>query len=84
MSAEGNGGGFPRYWAARAAKRVAGARSEIAVVVSRQPLIAMRPRLYEAAPETPGVDLVPLLTAQAFASSRRLTVLRASGGQRNC
>lgn len=54
------GGGFAGFWAALAAKRVAGTRATIAVV-SRQPVLEIRPRLYEAAPETLGVDIVPLL-----------------------
>ena len=53
------GGGFAGFWAAVAARRIA---PEIEIVlVSREPTMQMRPRLYEAQPETLQVDLVPLL-----------------------
>jgi len=50
------GGGFAGFWAALAARRVAGENAEIALV-SRAPVFEMRPRLYEAHPETLGVDI---------------------------
>jgi NADH dehydrogenase len=54
------GGGFAGFWAAVAARRVAG--DEIAIkMVSPEPVLQIRPRLYEARPETLGVDLLPLL-----------------------
>ncbi|MDP3749532.1 MAG: FAD-dependent oxidoreductase [Phenylobacterium sp.] len=56
------GGGFAGFWAALAARRVAGDRATVSVV-SREPILQMRPRLYEAQPETLGVDLLPLLGA---------------------
>jgi NADH dehydrogenase len=54
------GGGFGGLWAALAAKRVAGEQASVSMI-SREPVLQMRPRLYEAAPETLGVDLLPLL-----------------------
>ena len=54
------GGGFAGFWAAVAARRVAGPRAEV-TLVSPEPLLEMRPRLYEARPETLAVDLLPLL-----------------------
>lgn len=54
------GGGFAGFWAAVAAKRVAGARAEV-TLVSREPVLQIRPRLYEANPETLGVELSPAL-----------------------
>jgi NADH dehydrogenase len=54
------GGGFAGFWAAVAARRVAPARVDV-VLVSRAPVLEMRPRLYEAQPERLQVDLVPLL-----------------------
>ncbi|MCA9829951.1 MAG: FAD-dependent oxidoreductase [Dehalococcoidia bacterium] len=54
------GGGFAGFWAAVAAKRVAGDRADV-TLVSRTPTLEIRPRLYEANPETLGVDLRPLL-----------------------
>jgi len=54
------GGGFAGFWAAVAARRVAGDRAAV-TLVSREPVLQMRPRLYEARPETLGVDLLPLL-----------------------
>jgi NADH dehydrogenase len=57
------GGGFAGFWAALAAKRVAGAAAEV-TLVSRRPVLEMRPRLYEANPETLGIDLrAPLAAA---------------------
>ena len=54
------GGGFAGFWAAMAARRVAGESASV-MLVSREPVLQMRPRLYEARPETLGVDLLPLL-----------------------
>jgi len=56
------GGGFAGFWAAMAARRVAGDRARV-TLVSREPVLQMRPRLYEANPETLGADLLPLLDA---------------------
>lgn len=56
------GGGFAGFWAALAARRVAGRCAEV-TLVSRDPILAIRPRLYEAEPSSLGVDLRPLLTA---------------------
>jgi NADH dehydrogenase len=55
------GGGFAGFWAASAARRVAGDRAEV-TLVSRGPRLEMRPRFYEAHPETLAVDLDPLLS----------------------
>jgi NADH dehydrogenase len=55
------GGGFAGFWAAMAAKRVA-ANAAVALV-SRTPVLEMRPRLYEAHPETLGADLKEPLAA---------------------
>jgi NADH:ubiquinone reductase (H+-translocating) len=54
------GGGFAGFWAAVAARRVAGPRSGV-TLVSPVPVLEIRPRLYEARPETLGVDILPLL-----------------------
>jgi NADH dehydrogenase len=54
------GGGFAGFWAAVAARRVAPARVDI-VLVSREPMLQMRPRLYEVEPKTLQIDLLPLL-----------------------
>jgi NADH dehydrogenase len=54
------GGGFAGFWAALAARRVAAEQVPVSLV-SRDPVLQMRPRLYEARPETLGVDLRPLL-----------------------
>src|SRR5512134_91716 len=54
------GGGFAGFWAAVAARRVAGERHAV-TLVSPEPVLQVRPRLYEARPETLGVDLLPLL-----------------------
>jgi NADH dehydrogenase len=54
------GGGFAGFWAAIAARRVAGPRAGV-TLVSREPVLEIRPRLYEARPETLAVDLLPLL-----------------------
>jgi NADH:ubiquinone reductase (H+-translocating) len=54
------GGGFAGFWAAVAARRVAGPRAAV-TLVSPAPMLEIRPRLYEARPETLAVDLLPLL-----------------------
>jgi len=54
------GGGFAGFWAALAARRIAGTEAEV-TLVSPQPVLEIRPRLYEARPETLAVDLLPLL-----------------------
>jgi NADH:quinone reductase (non-electrogenic) len=54
------GGGFAGFWAALAARRVAGSRADV-TLVSPAPMLEIRPRLYEAQPENLAVDLRPLL-----------------------
>lgn len=54
------GGGFAGFWAAMAARRMAGDGARV-TLVSREPVLQMRPRLYEANPELLGADLRPLL-----------------------
>ena len=54
------GGGFAGFWAAVAGRRVAGARTGV-TLVSREPMLEIRPRLYEARPETLAVAVPPLL-----------------------
>jgi NADH:quinone reductase (non-electrogenic) len=54
------GGGFAGFWAAVAARRVAGSRADV-TLVSREPMLEIRPRLYEAKPETLAVAVRPLL-----------------------
>jgi NADH dehydrogenase len=54
------GGGFAGFWAAVAARRVAGPRARV-TLVSLEPMLQIRPRLYEAKPETLAVPLLPLL-----------------------
>jgi NADH dehydrogenase len=54
------GGGFAGFWAAVAARRIAGSRLSI-MLVSREPKLQIRPRLYEAAPNDLAADLSPLL-----------------------
>jgi NADH dehydrogenase len=54
------GGGFAGFWAAVAARRVAGARTGV-TLVSREPMLEIRPRLYEARPETLAVAVPTLL-----------------------
>jgi NADH:ubiquinone reductase (H+-translocating) len=54
------GSGFAGFWAAVAARRVAGPGMEV-TLVSREPVLEIRPRLYEPRPETLAVDLLPLL-----------------------
>jgi NADH dehydrogenase len=54
------GGGFAGFWAAVAARRAAGPRAGV-TLVSRAPVLEIRPRLYEAKPEALGVDIMPHL-----------------------
>ncbi|HLH86925.1 MAG TPA: FAD-dependent oxidoreductase [Xanthobacteraceae bacterium] len=54
------GGGFAGFWAAVAARRVAGPEVDV-TLVSPEPALVIRPRLYEAKPETLAVDVLPLL-----------------------
>ena len=54
------GGGFAGFWAAVAARRVAGSRADV-TLVAPAPKLEIRPRLYEANPETLAVDIKPLL-----------------------
>ena len=59
------GGGFAGFWAAVAARRVGGPELTI-TLVAPEPVLVMRPRHYEARPETLGVDLIePLATVGA-------------------
>lgn len=54
------GGGFAGFWAAAAARRTGGPDLPV-TLISPTPHLVMRPRLYEAHPETLAVDLVALL-----------------------
>jgi len=45
------GSGFAGFWAAVAARRVAGSHAQV-TLVSREPMLEIRRRLYEAKPET--------------------------------
>ena len=54
------GAGFAGFWAALAARRVAPPQTSVALV-SRDSVLQIRPRLYEAEPERLGVDVLPLL-----------------------
>lgn len=54
------GGGFAGFWAAVAARRVAGPGTGV-TLVSRERMLEIRPRLYEAKPETLAVAVPPLL-----------------------
>jgi NADH:ubiquinone reductase (H+-translocating) len=55
------GAGFAGFWAAVAARRVAGAKAKI-TLVAPEPSLVIRPRLYEARPETLAVPVLPLLS----------------------
>jgi NADH:ubiquinone reductase (H+-translocating) len=55
------GSGFAGFWAAVAARRVAGPRTAEVTLVSPGPVLEIRPRLYEAKPETLAINLLPLL-----------------------
>lgn len=54
------GAGFAGFWAAVAARRVGGPGLPV-TLVSREAVLQLRPRLYEAEPHRLGVDLRPLL-----------------------
>ncbi|HEX4893237.1 MAG TPA: FAD-dependent oxidoreductase [Hyphomicrobiaceae bacterium] len=59
------GGGFAGMWAALSAEReleLAGAKADV-TLVSADPYLVLRPRLYEAEPERMRVDLRPTLDA---------------------
>ena len=56
------GGGFAGFWSAAAARRVGGGDVAITLVSASDSLV-IRPRLYEAHPETLAVELDPLLGA---------------------
>jgi NADH:ubiquinone reductase (H+-translocating) len=68
------GCGFAGFWSAVASRRAGGAGLGVALVAP-QPTLVMRPRLYEARPETLAVDVRPMLDAldityvQGFAES---------------
>ncbi len=81
------GGGFAGFWAAVAARRAGGPELSIAVVTPNDSLV-MRPRLYEANPETLAmplaepfamidVDLIPIRATSIDADSR---LVRLSDG----
>lgn len=58
------GSGFAGFWAAVAAKRYAAKQVDV-TLLSPEPVLQIRPRLYEVKPETLGVDLLPLLAKVA-------------------
>ncbi len=60
------GGGFAGFWAALAARRVGGEAVDV-TLLSRDPTLVMRPRLYEAEPATLGIDLRAPLAAAGVA-----------------
>lgn len=83
------GSGFAGFWAALAARRFGGDRVDV-TLLSPEPVLQIRPRLYEVKPETLGVDLLPLLdkVAVTFAQGEAAgldpeakTVTLADGGQ---
>src|SRR5690242_6355339 len=55
------GGGFAGFWATIAARRVARSAIDL-TLVSCEPKLEIRPRLYESAPENLAVDVMPLLS----------------------
>src|SRR5438067_2406286 len=59
------GGGFAGLWAALGAARArADAGAELAIeLISRDPRLVLRPRLYEQAPDRLTVELPPILSA---------------------
>ncbi|HTN97999.1 MAG TPA: FAD-dependent oxidoreductase [Nordella sp.] len=63
------GSGFAGFWAALAARRFAGNQVDV-TLLSPEPVLQIRPRLYEARPETLGVDLLPLLAKVAVTFTR--------------
>lgn len=54
------GAGFAGFWAAVAARRIAGPRAHV-TLVAPAPKLEIRPRLYEATPETLAVDILAFL-----------------------
>ncbi len=74
------GSGFAGFWAALAARRFARDRVDV-TLVSPEPVLQIRPRLYEAAPETLGVDLLPLLAKVAVDLYARRGGRPRPGGQ---
>jgi NADH:ubiquinone reductase (H+-translocating) len=83
------GSGFAGFWAAVAAKRFAGHQVNV-TLLAPEPVLQIRPRLYEVRPETLGVDLLPLLAKVAVDFTRgeaagldpdTRTVTLADGGQ---
>lgn len=60
------GGGFAGVYAALAAVRTADGRAQV-TLVSRAPRLVMRPRLFEAAPETLHAELGPVLVTAGVA-----------------
>jgi NADH dehydrogenase len=83
------GGGFAGFWACLAARR-AGAEQVAVTLVSRDPVLQVRPRLYEADPASLGLDLLPLLATAGVSfvagdavalDCARNTVGLASGGE---
>lgn len=83
------GGGFAGFWAALAARRLAGPRAHVSLV-SPEPMLQIRPRLYEALPETLGVPLLPLLhkvevafvPGEAVGLDTPARTVKLSGGER--
>lgn len=83
------GGGFAGFWAAVAARRLAGPRAHVSLV-SPEPMLQIRPRLYEALPETLGVPLLPLLhkveiafvPGEAVGLDTPTRTVKLSGGER--
>ena len=61
------GGGFAGFWAAVAARRVAGPRRR--TLVSPEPVLEIRPRLYEAKPETLAVECCRICTLEIASSA---------------
>jgi NADH:ubiquinone reductase (H+-translocating) len=72
------GGGFAGFWAAAAARRAGESNVDI-WLVSPDPTLVMRPRLYEANPETLGVDLRPFLDTLRVIYEQDSAVSIASG-----
>jgi len=54
------GGGFAGFWAALAARATGGEALRVALL-TREPVLQLRPRLYEAQPQALGVPLRPML-----------------------
>jgi NADH:ubiquinone reductase (H+-translocating) len=56
------GGGFAGFWAALAARRIIGPPMPV-TLVSPEPVLQIRPRLYERNPETLAINPLPLLAS---------------------